>query len=64
MNIIIKATKTEWEGMAYVAIHGDVNKFRSAGIGQVANNLKGAYIVFKNKQNNKECGGIIKSDSA
>ena len=61
MNIHVKATKTEWEGMAYVAIYGDVNKLRSAGIGQAANNFKDAYIILKNDQNNKQCGGIIKA---
>lgn len=61
MNIIIKAIKTEWEGMAYVAIHGDINKFRSAGIGMVESGFKDSYIILKNSQNNKECGGIIKT---
>lgn len=61
MNILVKATKTEWEGMAYVAIHGDINKFRNVGMGQVASNFKDAYVILKNKQNNKECGGIIKA---
>ena len=60
MNIRVKATKTEWDGMGYVAIYGDVNKFRSTGIGQAVNNFKDAYIILKNNQNNKECGGIIK----
>lgn len=61
MNILVKNAKSEWEGMAYVTIHGDVNKFRNAGIGQVASNFKDSYIVLKNKQNNKECGAIIKT---
>ncbi|HHT9106224.1 MAG TPA: AAA family ATPase [Candidatus Wujingus californicus] len=61
MNIIIKSTKSEWEGMAYVAIYGDVNKFRSTGIGQVETNFKDSYIILRNTQNNKECGGIIKT---
>jgi len=61
MNILIKATKTEWQGMAYVAIYGDINKFRSVGIGQAENNFKDSFIILKNKQSNKECGGIIKT---
>lgn len=63
MNILVKSTKTEWEGMAYVAVYGDVNKLRSEGIGQVTANFKNAYIILKNKQNNRECGGIIKAMS-
>ncbi len=35
MTILVRNAKTEWEGMAYVAIHGDVNKFQRAGIGQM-----------------------------
>jgi transitional endoplasmic reticulum ATPase len=61
MEIFVRATRTEWEGMAYVAIHGDLNKFRSGDIGQAATNFKDAYIILKNNQNNKECGGIIKA---
>lgn len=61
MNIIVKAAKMEWEGMAYVAIHGDPNKFRSEGIGQVENNFKYPYVILRNIKNNKECGGIIKT---
>ncbi len=61
MNIIIKSTKTEWEGLAYISIHGDINKFKNSGFGQIASNFKDAYIILKNKQNNKECGGIIKA---
>lgn len=63
MNISIKSTKSEWEGMAYVAIHGDVSKFRSADIGQVETNFKDSYVILRNKQSNKECGGIIKAIS-
>ena len=53
MNIIIKTAKTEWEGMAYIAIHGDVSKFRSTGIGQVEANFKDSYVILINKQSNK-----------
>lgn len=61
MDILIRAAKTEWEGMAYIAIYGDVIKLRDAGIGQFASNFKDAYVILKNGQNNKECGGIIKT---
>lgn len=61
MDISIKATKTEWEGMAYVAIYGDVTKLRDAGIGQFANNFKDAYVILKSGQTTKACGGIIKT---
>ena len=57
MNFLIKIAKTEWEGMAYVAIYGDINKFRS---GQIESNFKDSFVILKNGQNNKECGGIIK----
>lgn len=61
MNTYIKSAKTEWQGMADVAIYGDINKFKSAGIGQTEKDFKDAFVVLKNKQNNKECGGIIKT---
>lgn len=61
MNIYIKNTKSEWEGMAYIAIYGDIKKFRSAGIGKTSNNFKDTYIILKNYQNGKQCGGIIKT---
>ena len=64
MNIIIKSKKTEWEGMAYVAIHGDINKFRNSGIGENLSNFKDAYVILKNEQNEKECGGMIKAVSS
>ena len=61
MDTIVKSAKTEWEGMAYVAIHGDINKFRKVGIGEAQNNLKDSYVVLRNRESNKECGGIIKT---
>jgi transitional endoplasmic reticulum ATPase len=56
----IKSIKTDWEGMAYVAIHGDDNTIRSAGIGKTAADFRDAYVVLKNNVNGIECGGIIR----
>lgn len=61
MNIIVKSRKTEWEGMAYVAIYGDIDKLRNMGIGQTEDNFKDSYVIVKNGQNNKECGAIVKT---
>jgi len=61
MEILIKSIKTEWEGMAYIAIHGDLNMFRDTGIGQIENNFKDSYTILRNSKNNKECGAIIKT---
>ena len=61
MDIFIKSTKSEWEGMAYIAIYGDMGKLEGVGIGQFASNFKDAYVILRNKQSNKECGGIIKT---
>jgi len=61
MNVFIKSTKTEWEGMAYVAIYGDERKLQDADIGQFVSNFKDAYVILKNREKNKECGGIIKT---
>ncbi len=63
MNIYVKGTITEWEGMAYVALHGDAEMFRNMGLGQAANAFKDAYVALKNSQNNNQCGGIIKAIS-
>jgi len=61
MDIFIKSTKSEWEGMAYIAIYGDMGKLEGVGIGQFASNFKDAYVILRNKQSNKEGGGIIKT---
>ena len=60
MNTIVKGIKPEWEGMAYVAIYGDIDKLQNMGIGQTENNFKDPYVIVKNEQNNKECGAIVK----
>jgi transitional endoplasmic reticulum ATPase len=64
MNILIKAVKAEWEGMAYVAISGDVRKLQEAGIGQFASNFRDSYVTLTNSKNNRECGAIIKTMAA
>lgn len=64
MNFDIKTAKKEWEGMAYIAIHGDIEKLRTLGLGQTVSNFKDAYLILSNKQNNKTCGGIIKTMSS
>lgn len=61
MHLTIKTTKTEWEGMAYIAIYGDKSKFEGAGIGQFAGGFKHSYIIVKDNQSHKKCGGIIKT---
>jgi transitional endoplasmic reticulum ATPase len=63
MEILVKTTKPDWEGMAYLSINGDVNKFRSAGIGQVENNFQDSYITLKAIKNNKKCAGILRAMS-
>jgi transitional endoplasmic reticulum ATPase len=60
MKIRIKYVKSEWDGMAYVAIHGNLEKFRKSGIFHIENNLKDAYVILKNENNNRTCGAIIK----
>ena len=52
MDIFIKSTKSEWEGMAYIAIYGDMGKLEGVGIGQFASNFKDAYVILRNKQSN------------
>lgn len=64
MDILIGSVNPDWEGMAYAAIYGDIDRLRSIGIGQTECDFKDCYITIKNKQNNKEIGAIVKTLSA
>jgi transitional endoplasmic reticulum ATPase len=61
MEILVKSVKQDWEGMAYVSIHGNLNKFRDSGFGEFESNFKDSYIILRNENNQRECGAIIKS---
>lgn len=61
MDILIKSIIAEWEGMAYIAIHGNLNQFKDVGIGVVEKGFKDSYAILRNNKNNKVCGAIIKS---
>jgi len=61
MDVNIRTAKKEWEGMAYIAVHGDMEKLRAAGIGQTEDNFKDSYVALTNNQTSKKCGGIIKT---
>lgn len=63
MNIIVRAPKMEWEGMAYVAVYGNIDEFKSAGIGYTGTDFKDSYITLKNEKNGKECGAMVKAMS-
>ncbi len=63
MNVTVRRLKTEWEGMAYVAVYGNIDDLKSMGIGHTGTDFKDSYITMKNKKNNKECGAIVKAMS-
>lgn len=60
MEILIKSSKPEWEGMSYVAIHGDIDNLRKSGFGKTENDFRDSYLVLRNKEKLNECGAIIK----
>ncbi len=64
MKIVVKAAKTQWEGMAYVGLAGDLSRFRSAGLGKAVNGFRDAYVILRNVQSATQCGGIIKAMSS
>jgi transitional endoplasmic reticulum ATPase len=61
MNTVIKCAKPEWEGMSYIAIHGDVERIRSKGIGKIESSFKDCYVTIRNVTKAIECGGILKN---
>ena len=63
MNVTVRDIKKEWEGMAYVAMHGNMRKFQDEGIGLVSNNCPDSFITLKNRKSKNVFAGIIKSIS-
>jgi len=61
MNTVIKHTNPDWEGMAYIAIHGDVDRIKSTGIGKTEGSFKQCYVTIRNIAKKIECGAIIKT---
>ena len=64
MDMLIRSANPDWEGMAYAAIYGDIDKLRLSGIGQTERDFKDSYVIVRNKENTKECGAIVKTLSA
>ncbi|MFA5240671.1 MAG: AAA family ATPase, partial [Phycisphaerae bacterium] len=61
MKIMIKSTRSDWEGMAYVALHGDVSKFRNLFIGKPEGDYRDSFMLLRNGETAKECGAIVTS---
>ena len=61
MNIPIRVSRSEWEGMAYVTLHGDSARFHDLSIGKVEFGFKDAFIKLNNAHGGKSCGAILTS---
>ena len=44
MNIPVKTPRMEWEGMAYISLHGDTARFHDLSIGKVESGFKDSFI--------------------
>ena len=61
MNIPVRVPRSEWEGMAYVSLHGDTARFHDLSIGKVESGYKDSFIELTNDRSGKSCGAILTS---
>ena len=61
MKIQIRFSRSEWEGMAYVTLHGDLAKFQNLSIGKVEFGFNDSFLKLDNAPLKKFCGAILTS---
>ncbi|MHB0977718.1 MAG: AAA family ATPase [Candidatus Aquicultorales bacterium] len=60
MTVAIRSVRADWEGMAYIALHGSLDGFRNLSIGEPLNGYKDSFVLLKNAES-KACGAILAS---
>jgi len=59
MRTTIQGPRQEWDGMAYIAVHGNVAAIRDMGIGTPMTGCRDALVTLKNPTSEKTCGAIV-----